>query len=395
MPGAKSTIPQSAYSDNNRVNLIAGGKPYFDLLLRLIQEARQNIHLQTYIFSEDQTGQMVAGALKRAAQRGVDVFVLVDGFASQGLTPPFIHEMTQSGVRFRFFEPLLKSKYYYFGRRLHHKVMVVDAFQAMVGGVNISDNYNDLPGKPAWRDFALFVRGQTATQLCVLCWKTWRGFPRRMAPTPCQTEPGLSEHLAPEYSSRVQMERNDWVRKINQVSKSYLEIFRKSKSQITLVSSYFLPGQNFRRRIAQAASRGVRVRVVLAGISDVPIAKQAERHMYNWLFKNHIEIYEYKPTVLHGKMAICDDSWMTTGSYNVNDISAFASIELNLNVYDQKFVRSVKQTIEALIEKDCNRITEEDFLSGNPWPRRLWQKICYEMVRILFYLFTFYFKQKE
>jgi cardiolipin synthase len=395
MSRANPAKPLSRYTDLNRVKLIAGGKPYFDLLLELIQQAHQSVHLQTYIFEQDQTGLMVAHALKDAAERGVEVFLLVDGYASQNLSSSFTEELTRAGVHFRFFEPLLKSKSYYFGRRLHHKVVVVDALRAIVGGVNISDHYNDLPGKPAWRDFALFVEGQTALQLCILCWKTWRGFPRPMGSTPCPTEPTEAKNLDPEHCSRVEMERNDWVRKINQVSKSYMEMFRRSKSQIIIVSSYFLPGQQFRRRIAAASSRGVKVIVVLAGISDVPIAKQAERHMYGWLFRNHIEVYEYKPTVLHGKMAICDASWMTTGSYNVNDISALASIELNLNVYDEKFVQTVKQTIEAMIAKDCQRITREDFQARNHLLRRLWQKICYELVRVVFYLFTFYFKQRE
>ena len=139
----------------------------------------------------------------------------------------------------------------------------------------------------------------------------------------------------------------------------------------------------------------MKVKLVLAGTSDVYIAKQAERHMYRWLFKNNIEIYEYMPGILHGKMATCDNKWMTMGSYNVNNISAYASIELNLDVYDERFVKSVNQIIETIIKKDCMQVSENKFRAHNHFLQRLWQDTCYETIRMLFYLFTFYFKQKE
>ena len=135
--------------------------------------------------------------------------------------------------------------------------------------------------------------------------------------------------------------------------------------------------------------------MVLAGTSDVSIAKDAERHIYRWLFKNNVEVYEYQPGILHGKMAICDGQLLTIGSYNVNNISAFASIELNLDVSNQKFVHSVKQHIEEIIKKDCVQVIEKKFIAHNHYLQRLWQDTCYETIRLLFYLFTFYFKQKE
>lgn len=391
---AKSTGNLSGYTACNKVKLIRGGKAYFDLLLRLVEEAKESIHLQTYIFDDDETGRQVANALILAARRNLQVYILVDGYASQGIPLPYINELKEAGIHFRFFEPLFRSKFYYFGRRLHHKLLVIDSRQAIVGGINISNNYNDLPGKPAWLDFALHVEGEAVKQLCVLCWKTWNGFPRLMGLTPCEKRL-VHVDIKPEEGSWVRMRRNDWVRRKNQISKSYLEMFRQATSQIIIVSSYFLPGKQFRKNIADAVNRGVKIKLVLASTSDVRITKQAERYMYRWLFKNNIEIFEYMTSILHGKMAICDDAWLTTGSYNVNDISAFASIELNLDVYDEKFVEMTKQSIETIIERDCTRITSEKFNTHNHFIQRLWQETCYKSIRMLFYLFAFYFKQKE
>ena len=394
MISENASLISAGYSADNRIEFIHGGREYFRQLLKMIDEAKETIHLQTYIYVNDVTGKQVADALKQAAARHVEVYLLVDGYASQELAPSFIYELEQSGIHFRFFEPILKSKYYYFGRRLHHKLVVTDTRNAMVGGINISDNYNDMPGKPAWLDFAIYVEGEIARELCVLCWKTWKSYPARMGLTPCE-EKKLDFDFRSEESSWVRMRRNDWVRRKNQVSKSYLGILRQARSEIIIVSSYFLPGKEFRKKIAEAAQRGVKVKLVLAGVSDVAIAKQAERHMYRWLLKNNIEIFEYRPAVLHGKMAICDEQWMTIGSYNVNNISAFASIELNIDIMNERFVRHVKESMQTIIETDCSHITANYFTLHNHFVRRAWQEICYELIRVIFFLFTFYFSQKE
>src|SRR5690349_11399027 len=114
------------YSSLNKVELVQGGKPYFDRLLEMIASAKETIHLQTYIYENDETGKAVADALIEAAKRKVKVYLLPDGYASKKIAKPFIQELKNAGIHFRFFNPLFKSKYFYFGRRLHHKIIVVD-----------------------------------------------------------------------------------------------------------------------------------------------------------------------------------------------------------------------------------------------------------------------------
>ena len=394
MSSGESKTAFSGYTANNRIKLVRGGKEYFKQLYQLIDQAQESIHLQMYIFADDETGRYIAEKLILAARRNVSTYIVADGYASQEISPHFIRKLTDAGINFRFFEPIFKSRHYYFGRRLHHKLVVTDTRYALVGGINLSNNYNDIPSEPAWLDFALYAEGEIAMGLCVLCWKTWNGYPANMGLTPCEGIP-LQFNMTAAEACRVRMRRNDWVRRKNEISRSYREIFRKANRQIIMVSSYFLPGKEFRRKIWKAVHRSVTIKLILAGASDVWIAKQAERHLYRWLLKNKIEIYEYQPSILHAKMAICDGQWLTLGSYNVNNISAFASIELNLDVNNEPFTRSVKEEIEAIIEKDCIRITEDNFNLKNTFLRRILQNICYESVRLLFYLFTFYFKQRE
>jgi cardiolipin synthase A/B len=392
MPGRKKT-KHDAYTTLNKTKLVRGGKPYFDCLLRMIASARESIHLQTYIYDDDETGQQVAAALKEAVARKVQVYLLADGYASRGMSRSFIHDLEKAGIQFRFFNPLFKSRYFYFGRRLHHKIAVADASHALIGGINITNRYNDMPGKPAWLDFALYLEGGAARQLCVLCWKTWKNYPREMGLTPCeQSEIPLS--IPPGEASEVIMRRNDWVRRKNEISSTYIDMFRSSRSHITILCSYFLPGRVIRRQLVYAAKRGVKIRVITAGISDVMLSKYAERYLYSWLLRNNIELYEYQANVLHGKVAVCDDQWLTIGSYNINDISAYASIELNMNVRDPALAKEAGEILRQVIDKDCIPITQEYLNRTKNIFKQFGRWFSYEFIRVAFFLFTFYFKRK-
>ncbi len=384
----------SAYTSSNRVKLIRGGAAYFDLLEEIILQAKEIIHLQVYIFNEDDTGRKIADALIAAAQRKVRVYLMADGYASQSMSTSFIQQMTDGGISFRFFEPVFKNTNFYFGRRMHHKVIVADNEIALVGGINISNHYNDFPGIPAWLDFALLTEGAIVKELCVLCWKTWNGYIQATDLEPCN-QAGLKPTVYSFELADVRMRRNDWVRRKSQISKTYFEMMSVAESHITILCSYFLPGSIMRKNIKRAVKRGVKIKVVMAGKSDLLIAKNAERFMYDWLLRNKVEIYEYQDNVLHGKIAVCDCKWMTIGSYNVNDISAYASIELNLDVNNAAFAKHVEQTIDEIIENDCIAITREIHLHSKNIFKQFFRWISYELFRLTFNVFTFYFKQRS
>jgi len=381
------------YTAQNKVELIRGGKQYFELLLQLINNARESIHLQTYIYDDDETGIWVADALKAAVKRNVQVYIIVDGYASQGMAQKFIDDLRNSGIHLKLFEPLFKSKRFYLGRRLHHKVVVADTRFALVGGVNISNRYNDMPGAPAWLDFALFTEGEIARELCVLCWKTWYGFSPNMKITPCE-EKKIVYTFNPDETAEVRMRREDWVRRINQVSKTYIEMLGNAKSHITILCSYFLPGSSIRRLLRNASARGVKIKVITAGQSDVMTAKYAERWLYDWLLRNKIELYEYQKNILHGKIAVCDSEWMTVGSYNINNLSAHASIELNLDAKSPAIAKQAETILETIITNDCIRISLERHIRTKNIIKQFIRWFSYQAIRVVFYLFTFYYKQR-
>jgi cardiolipin synthase A/B len=384
----------NGYSVQNKIKLVRGGKPYFDQIIEMINRAKEIIQLQVYIFDYDETGKAVIEALMAAAKRKVQVYLMADGYASQKLPRSFIHEADQAGIHFRFFEPLFKSRNSYFGRRMHHKVIVVDNRFALVGGVNVSNHYNDLPAQPGWLDFALFMEGEVVLELCRVCEEIWNGY-LPVKPVHLCSNKGVSFNIPSSEYCEVRVRRNDWITKKNQVSRSYIEMFKKAEDHIIMMSGYFLPGPVIRRNMKRAAARGVKIKLILAGISDVMVAKYAERYMYNWIFRNDIELFEYKPCVLHGKVATYDKKWATIGSYNVNIISAYASLELNMDINNPKFAGMLDDTMEKIIQNDCVQVTEENFSSHNGIFSKAWELICYWFVRMLFYLFTINFKQRS
>lgn len=391
MPSKRATSQQD-YLPNQKVKLLSGGNAYFGLLLKLIGQAQRIIHLQVYIYEQDETGQLVADALIAAAQRGVSVYVLVDGYGSQGLKQPFIQQLECNGVHFRFFEPLLRSKDFYIGRRMHQKVLVVDACYGLVTGANIGDRYNDKPGQSAWLDFGVCVDGEIAQKLCDLCWMTWRNFKRIKHEPPC--DPYLTD-IDFDYDGicAVRMRRNDWVRRKNEISVTYGQLLRKAKKRVIMLSSYFLPNGKVRKGILSAARRGVKVQLIICSQMDVPLVKDAERFMYSWLLRHGVEIYEYSSNMLHGKLATCDDQWMTIGSFNVNDLSAKVSVELNLDIHGDEFVKHTNRKLQMIMQENCVRVSPQQFSVKNGWLNKLQQWFAFTSLRAIFLVGTFYMRQ--
>ena len=382
------------YTYPNSVKLIKGGRDYFDTLLHIIQSAQHIIHLQTYIYENDETGTLIGNALKEATSRGVAVYMVIDGYASQSLDNKFVTDLCAAGIRFKFFEPLFKSSNFYFGRRLHHKLIVADDRYSLVGGINISNRYNDMDGEKAWLDFAVLMEGPVSQELAVLCCKTWNGFlksNKKYKPVPHNFNFATGENAL----AKVRMRRNDWVKNKNQISKSYLEMFRSAKNEIVILCAYFIPGNAIRRSMVQAVKRGVKIKVIMTGMSDVNIAKNAERFMYAWLLRHKIEIYEYQKNILHGKVAVSDQQFVTMGSFNINDISAFASIELNVDIQNELYGKIVYKTLNHIMQHECIQLDNANYIANLNPVRKFISWISYQFVRFVFYLFTFYFRQEK
>ncbi len=383
------------YTLHNSATIVRGGADYFERIDQIADGARYTLHLQTYIFDEDETGKRVAAALMRAAQRGVAVYVLLDGYASQKLSAAFINSLRSAGVHFSYFSPFLQSSFFYIGRRLHHKLIVADGSAAMAAGINVSNRYNDIGDRQAWLDWALYVEGEAAKGIADVCVHVWnRSRKRPQCPQAIAVgAPGMPASTYPVCPVRIR--RNDWVFYKTEISATYRELFRTAESHVTIMTSYFWPPQRLLRAMARASARGVKIKLILTGKADVPLAKYAERYLYKWLFRHNIEVYEYQRNILHGKSAVSDNKWLTIGSYNVNNISAFASVELNLDVKDNKLATELNNKFETIIAADCVQINKDTFWESSGLSSKVFYYLAYRIIHMVFFLFTFYFTRRR
>ncbi len=379
---------KNAYNVHNRLQVIRGGRDYFKCLEEIADNAQFSLHLQTYIFDEDETGLRVATALINAAKRGVHVYVLLDGYASKSLSGKFIAALSESGVNFNFFKPFLKGGNFYIGRRLHHKVMVADGSVGVVAGINISNRYNDINDSRAWLDWAIRAEGEVAGQLNAVCEDLWNRSVLRVECVPTET---ANRRPLPNEVCKVRIRRNDWLYWKTQITKSYRQIFREANEEVIVMTSYFWPPKKLMNAMKQASSRGVKIKLVLTATSDITIAKYAERYLYPYLLRNKIEVYEYQSNVLHAKIAVRDGEWVTTGSYNVNNISAFASVELNLDIDNAAIGAEITTKLKDIIANECVRIDGPEFYQQTSLFRKFIFFLSYRIVHLIFYLFTFYF----
>jgi cardiolipin synthase len=342
------------YSHAEKLTLIQSGTSYFEKLEELIDGARQSFHLQTYIFDYDETGKKVSEALIRAVKRKVRVYVLADAFGSKGFPAHAVKKLQSEGIHFRFFSPLFSAEGLAFGRRLHHKIALADQQAALVGGINIADKYNLTKEGIPWLDYAVLIEGNACHHLHTLCERLYKKkklnrFRKRET---AQDAPEKGKGL-------IRFRRNDWVQRENEIHKTYLEALIKAEKSITLVASYFMPGRTFRKLLKEAIDRNVEIRILVAGKSDVPIFRFAETYLYHFYLQNKIRIFEWNRSVMHGKAMVVDESWATIGSYNLNYLSHYISIELNADIIDPDFVIFFSEHLKKITTVDCVEVTRE------------------------------------
>ena len=334
------------------MELVHSGEDYFTRLERIILESKSEIHIQTYIFEYDNIGKKIIEALKEAALRNVKIYILLDGFGSFSFPKHVLNDLIRNGINIRFFAPLFSASSFYLGRRLHHKVVVADKKIALIGGINIADKYlgNDIV--PAWLDYAVHLQDEKiGTSLANLCWDIYHR-KRRVNRKKIASVVSYNEEIA------VSVLQNDWLKRKNEILKAYIKSIGEAKKEIVIVGSYFLPGRKLVATLKKASKNNVKIKLILSGISDLPMARRASCHLYSKLLRYNIELYEWKSSILHGKAAVVDNNWTTIGSFNLNNLSSFASIEMNVGINSAEFSNNYLLHLNQIMSQ-CQRITPE------------------------------------
>lgn len=380
-------MPTRDYTGGNNVRFIHGGEEYFNSLLDVIDGARKFLHLQVYILDRDETGLVVIDALKDAAKRGVNVYLVVDGFGSMSLGREFEREMKDAGVFFRFFSPLPFPGIFQAGRRLHHKVCVADGKTSLVGGINISNKYRGDGDELPWLDYALQVEGPLSVQITAVCERIFR---KRFTQGGLKKLKRIHVGSASQESVLMRMSVNDWIRRKNEISAAYKHMLSGAHKEVIIVASYFIPTRRLLKILIRSAKRGRKIYIILSRTSDVPFMKAAISYLYDQLLSAGVQVFEYRASVLHAKVCVVDNRWVSVGSHNLNHLSELISIEMNLEVLQHDFALKVSNELKQLMKEQCQEIRMEEFDRTTSTLKRGWNWFSYKLIslsmRLLYFL---------
>lgn len=379
MRGFRKRNKYRPYQSAEHVQLVYSGKDYFQRLEKIISSAGSELHIQTYIFDHDETGKAVIAQLKKAAARNVKIYLLLDSFGASSFPKTLCAELTAAGINIRFFAPFFSTNTFYLGRRLHHKIIVADRKIALIGGINIADKYRGTDDTLPWLDYAVEIRGTICEGIQEFCNAIYhKRVYRRIADHNQRLQTGKVP---------VRIAVNDWVNQKNEISSDYLYAINNSKREIIIVGGYFIPGRRLRMALKQASRRGVKVKIILAGISDVALVARATRFFYSFLLRHHIELHEWRHSVLHGKAAVIDGEWSTIGSFNLNHLSTYASIEMNVEIRSEEFANVFSHHLYEVMSR-CLAVSRIKYENKNKWLNKFLNWLSFGLIRIFSFVLT-------
>jgi cardiolipin synthase len=359
----------------HRLSLLKDGYEAFPAMLAAIAAARSTICLETYILRDDGMGRRFAEALMERARAGVEVNLMYDAWGSS-VSLHLLSALREAGVRTLAFHPIrfhsrLGRMLWRLRKRNHRKSLIVDRQVAFTGGLNIADDYAAREdGGQDWRDTCVRIEGPAAAELQYFFLRTWRRSRGARLDEPRYVSAGRRP------DPRVKVITSDLHRGRRGIRRAYRAAIRSARRRIFITSAYFLPSHTLLRALQRAARRGVDVRVILAGTTDVRIVLLAARAMYGRLLGAGVRIYEWRAErVLHAKTAVIDGHWSTIGSSNLDALSLRRNLEANAIVEDPDFAAA----LEALFEEDlahCEEVTLERWRQ-RPWWQRTFSWLAY------------------
>jgi len=370
------------FVSGNHIKLLRNGVEYFPALEQAIHNATSEVYLQTYIYENDTVGIRIGKALIQAVQRGVSVNLLIDGFGSQYLSRPYVQSLRDAGIKLMFYRPkispwtLKKNRL----RRLHAKVAVIDGIIAFVGGINIIDDNNSPNQIPPRIDYAVQIEGNLVPAITGSVHKLWRRLEwmhlHNLYVPPIKQK---KHRLDTSNAIKAAYVIRDNILHRRDIEEAYLKAIQHAESEILIANAYFIPGRKFRRALIEAVERGVKVRLLLQGRKEY-FLMFATHAFYNDFLNNGIEIYEYRKSFMHSKVAVIDDFWSTVGSSNIDPFSLLLAREANVLIQSVVFAAELRADIEQAIEDGAFKVTLQNWAKSN-YAKHIASWIAYGAVR--------------
>ena len=348
------SLTESPLTKGNKVTLLADGQDAYAAMFKAIKQAKDHINLESYIIEDDETGRKFADLLLQKQTEGVQVNIIYDSLGSMKTPAAFFQRLQNGGIQvveFNPINPLNARENWGLTHRDHRKILIIDGKIAIIGGINISKVYSSSPltrkhrekGPIHWRDTDIRVEGPAVAEFQKLFFDTWmeqkgtKPPARNYFPELAESGKALVRIIGstPGESNRIPFI-------------VYVSTISFAEHSIHLTNSYFIPDKQTVKALAEAAQRGVDVKIILPGITDSQLALHAQRYHYSDLLKSGVKLYEHSTSLLHAKTAVIDKVWSTVGSTNMDYLSLLNNDEVNAVILNREFAAEM----ESMFAKD-------------------------------------------
>ncbi len=348
-----TTPPRTVDIGEGTVTTYTYGRDLYDDMLTAIEGARRQILFETYIWKGDEIGERFKAALAAAANRGVEVYCVYDGFANLVVSPRF--------KRFPGPMKVLRYPVYTAGLRFwdlrrygrnHRKILVVDDHVGFLGGYNIGTPY-----ATEWRDTHIRITGPGVWDLKRAFADFWNLNRRRVFG---HSERPLLMETASTWEPHIRVHRNVprlWMFPIRSM---YLEAILKASRNVWMTHAYFIPDQDFVDAMKDAARRGVDVRLLVPLKSNHIVADWISRGYYSQLLTSGVRIFRFRDAMVHAKTSTVDGTWSTVGTANVDRLSLQGNYEINVEIFDESLAKTLEE-IYRVDESNCLELTSHEW----------------------------------
>lgn len=360
------TDSRSAPVPGNKVKLLVNGEEKFPEVLRVLREAKNHIHIEYYMYEDDEIGRAIEKVLIQKAAEGITVRFIYDDFGSRSIRPKLARRLKEAGVQiFPFNSILFLQLANRLNYRNHRKIIVVDGCSAFVGGINVSDKYINKNGDTKslyWRDTHLLIEGPGVYYLQYLFMCDWNFCAKEHLHPNRDFYPAL-DHGAIAGDKVVQIAASGPDSDTPTILFAILQAINLATKEIMITTPYFIPGESVIDALMVASMSGVKVKLLLPGKSDSKIVDAASRSSFDDLLNAGIEIYLYQKGFIHAKTLVADRQLAMVGTANMDYRSFDLNFEVNAFVYSEEFA----EELAAVFEKDLKNTIK---LERNTWLKR-------------------------
>ncbi|KXH84618.1 cardiolipin synthase [Chryseobacterium kwangjuense] len=363
----------SPLSQGNHAEILINGEGKFEKVFEVLERAVHHIHLEYYIYDNDEIGNRLADVLIRKAEDGVIVRFLYDDMGSGKIGKKLLSRLKDAGVQV---SPVNKITFRLLANRVnyrdHRKIIIVDGAEVFTGGINVSDKYINPNPSQYWRDIHLYMKGEAAFYFQFLFFSNWV-FATEKIPEVSQLyftkKEGGGTSLIQTAASGPDTQPS--------IMLSTTSAVLSAKKRIYIVTPYFVPVETVLNAIKQAALSGADVRLMIPKSGDSVIVNAAAYSYYEELLENKVRIFFYKKGFIHAKTMLIDDYFSSVGTANMDVRSQELNFEVNALVFDQK----INKKLQDLFHEDMNDCEE---ISLESWRKRPKSKVFFEhMARLL------------